>query len=106
MLLNANEVLKSSIQTLRETKINYSKKIDDLAAQTGLDMEQLKKDRIDPQLNALVSRDISEGTAIGVRGTPTIFINGRLLPERSMAGFSRLIEDELRQVTPPQADPQ
>jgi protein-disulfide isomerase len=82
------------------------KKIDDLAAQTGLDMEQLKKDRIDPQLNALVSRDISEGTAIGVRGTPTIFINGRLLPERSMAGFSRLIEDELRQVTPPQTDPQ
>ena len=82
------------------------KKIDDLATQTGLDMEQLKKDRADPQLNALITRDINEGTAIGVRGTPTIFINGRLLQERSMAGFSRLIEEELRQVAPPQASPQ
>jgi protein-disulfide isomerase len=82
------------------------KKIDDLAAQTGLDMEQLKKDRIDPGLDALITRDINEGTAIGVHGTPTIFINGRLLQERSLAGFSRLIEDELRQVPPSQAAPQ
>lgn len=82
------------------------KKIDDLAAQTGLDMEQLKKDRADPRLNALITGDINEGTAIGVRGTPTVFINGRLLQERSMAGFSRLIEEELRQAAPPQANPQ
>ncbi len=82
------------------------KKIDDLAAQTGLDMEQLKQDRSDPQLNALITRDINEGTEIGVRGTPTIFINGRLLQERSMAGFSRMIEEELRQLPPQQAAPQ
>ena len=82
------------------------KKIDDLAAQTGLDIEQLKKDRVNPQLSASIDRDISEGTEIGVRGTPTIFINGRLLPERSMAGFSRLIEEELRQTAAPQAAPQ
>lgn len=82
------------------------KKIDDLAAQTGLDMERLKKDRVDPQLNALVTSDINEGTAIGVRGTPTVFINGRLLQERSLAGLSRLIDEELRQVAPSQANPQ
>jgi protein-disulfide isomerase len=82
------------------------KKIDDLAAQTGLDMEQLKKDRADPQLNALITGDINEGSAIGVRGTPTVFINGRLLQERSMAGFSRLIEEELRQISAPQTNPQ
>ncbi len=82
------------------------KKIDDLAAQTGLDMEQLKKDRVDPRLSALITGDIKEGTAIGVRGTPTVFINGRLLQERSMAGFTRLIEEELRQAAPPQAEPQ
>lgn len=81
-------------------------KIDALAAQTGLDMEQLKKDRDAPQITALLARDISEGTEIGVRGTPTIFINGRLLQDRSMDGFSRLIEEELRRVEPPQANPQ
>lgn len=82
------------------------KKIADLAALTGLDMAQLQKDLADPQLNALLNRDVSEGTAIGVRGTPTIYINGRLLPERSMAGFSRLIEEELLRVAPAQANPQ
>ncbi len=82
------------------------KKIDDLAAQAGLDLEQLKKDRTDPQLNALINRDINEGTAIGVRGTPTIFVNGRLLQERSAAGFSRLIEDELSRLEKPEINPQ
>lgn len=81
------------------------KKIDALAAQTGVDMEQLQKDRADPQLSALIDRDVSEGTTIGVRGTPSIYINGRVLPERSMAGFDRLIVEELQRVTP-QADPQ
>lgn len=71
------------------------KKIDDLAAQIGLDMEQLKKDRSDPKLTAMINRDINEGNSIGVRGTPTIYIDGRLLPERSLASFSRLIDEEL-----------
>jgi protein-disulfide isomerase len=31
-----------------------------------------------------------------VRGTPTIFINGRLLRDRSMAGFQELIEKALK----------
>lgn len=82
------------------------KRIDELAAQTGLDLEQLKVDRADPQLNALITRDIDEGTAIGVRGTPTIFINGRLLQERSMAGFSRLIDEELSRLERAKINPQ
>ncbi len=81
------------------------KKIDALATQAGLDLEQLKQDRVDPQLNALINRDINEGTAIGVRGTPTIFVNGRLLQERSLAGFSRLVEDELARLEQ-KAEPQ
>ncbi len=78
---------------------NYNRlnpqKIDELAAQTGVDMEQLKKDRQDPQLTAQLERDIREGTAIGVRGTPTIYVNGRQLQDRSPAGFGRMIEEEL-----------
>ncbi|WP_020678179.1 DsbA family protein [Geopsychrobacter electrodiphilus] len=77
-------------------------KIDELAAQTGLDMEQLKKDRLDPRLNAQIESDIAEGTRIGVRGTPTVFVNGRLLQERSMAGFSQLIDEELNRLSSPQ----
>lgn len=82
------------------------KKIDELAAQVGLDMELLNKDRVDPQLSNLLTRDINEGTSIGVRGTPTIYINGRLLQERSLDGFSRMIEDELSQIDRTQVTPQ
>jgi protein-disulfide isomerase len=89
---------------------NYNRlnpqKIDELAAQVGLDLEQLKKDRLDPQLNAQISRDTAEGTSIGVRGTPTIFVNGRLLPERSLAGFSQLIDDELSRLARAQGSAQ
>lgn len=78
---------------------NYNKlnpqKIDELAAEAGLELEQLKKDRKDPQLSARIKQDMDEGTAAGVRGTPTIFVNGRLLPERSLNGFRQLIDDEL-----------
>lgn len=74
------------------------KRIDELAAQAGVNMDQLKKDRDDPQLKAFIERDINEGKSIGVRGTPTIFINGRLLQDRSLNGFSRLIEEELARV--------
>jgi protein-disulfide isomerase len=78
---------------------NYNKlnpqKIDELAAEAGLDLDQLKKDRKDPQLSARIKQDIDEGTAAGVRGTPTVFVNGRLLPERSLNGFRQLIDDEL-----------
>lgn len=78
---------------------NYNKlnaqKIDELAVEAGLDLDKLKKDRKNPQLSARIKQDMEEGTAAGVRGTPTIFINGRLLPERSLNGFRQLIDDEL-----------
>jgi protein-disulfide isomerase len=33
----------------------------------------------------------------GVTGTPTIFINGRKLTERTLQGFQKLIDEELAQ---------
>ena len=70
-------------------------KIDELAQQAGVNMEQLKKDRQDPALAKLIERDVREGTDIGVRGTPSIYVNGRQLEDRSIGAFSQLIEEEL-----------
>ena len=78
---------------------NYNKlseeKINEIAKSVGLDMEQFKKDREDPVLAALVQRDLKEGVEDGVRGTPTIFINGRMLQQRSLPGFKQMIDEEL-----------
>ena len=71
-------------------------KVKEIAQQLNLDMEKFEKDRKDPQIKALINRDLAEGNRAGVRGTPTIFINGRLLRNRSPVGFQELIEKALK----------
>jgi protein-disulfide isomerase len=78
---------------------NYSQlsdaKFDEIARLIGLNMEQFKKDMQKPSLSAKVERDLQDGVAAGVRGTPSIFINGRMLQQRSLEGFKQLIDEEL-----------
>jgi protein-disulfide isomerase len=78
---------------------NYNRlsdqKIREIAQQVGLDMEKFDKDMKDPELKALVERDFQEGARVGVRGIPTIFVNGRQLKNRSFEGFQAAIEKEL-----------
>jgi len=78
---------------------NYNRlneeKIRDIAQQVGLDTAKLDQDMKDPELGTLVSSDLMEGANAGVRGIPTIFINGRLLRDRSFEGFQAAIEKEL-----------
>jgi protein-disulfide isomerase len=78
---------------------NYNRlsdqKIREIAQQVGLDMERFDKDIKDPKLQALVERDFQEGAEAGVRGIPTIFVNGRQLKNRSFQGFQAAIEKEL-----------
>lgn len=78
---------------------NYNKlneeKLDEIAQSLELDMDQFNKDRGNPALQAMVERDLKDGVEAGVRGTPTIFINGRLLQQRSFPGFKQIIDEEL-----------
>ena len=78
---------------------NYNKlnpnKINQLAEQAGLDMARFESDRKDPRLQQQLSADQREGQRVGVRGTPTIFVNGRRLPQRSRAVFDQVIKAEL-----------
>lgn len=79
---------------------NYNKltqdKFSDFAQQLGLNMEQFNKDLANPKAEALIREDLKNGVEVGVRGTPTLFVNGRLLKNRSLPGFQQAIEAELR----------
>jgi protein-disulfide isomerase len=79
---------------------NYNRlneqKVKEIAQQLKLNMEKFEKDRKDPRIRAMINRDLAEGNRAGVRGTPTVFINGRLLRNRSMDGFRELIEKALK----------
>ncbi len=70
--------------------------IRNIARGLGLDMKKLDIDMKDRRIQSMITRDIEEGRRIGVRGTPTIFVNGKLLQQRSLAGFSSMIDSELK----------
>ena len=78
---------------------NYNKldeeKLVEFAKQLELDMEQFEKDRGSPSTAAQVNGDFNEGLSIDVRGTPTLFINGRIPNTRSIRGLSAVIDEEL-----------
>ncbi len=77
-------------KTLNDTKI------EEIAQKTGLDMDRFNKDRKDPALEGLVIRDVQDGHRAGVRGTPTFFVNGRLLKNQSIKGLEEMIKAELK----------
>ena len=79
---------------------NYRKvndvKIQDIAKELGLDLERFKKDMKDPAIHKLIIRDVKNGREAGVRSIPTVFINGKRLKNRSLQGFQRMIDAELK----------
>ncbi|HKP95714.1 MAG TPA: thioredoxin domain-containing protein [Fibrobacteria bacterium] len=64
-----------------------------LAKELGLDLEQFKHDMaLTPEVERLLEEDVNLGRKIGVEGTPTIFVNGRLAQDRSFEYFERMIK--------------
>lgn len=84
---------------------NYRKLSDDLlisiARDIGLEMEQFEKDRRSVEISNLIKRDIREGTRIGVRGTPTLFVNGLKQVQRSPEALYTAVENELANTPKP-----
>jgi protein-disulfide isomerase len=78
-----------------QTALNDAR-IDAVAREVGLNMERYTTDLNDPESWALIVRDMNDGRQAEVRGSPTIFINGKLLSQRSLAGFEEAIEAELQ----------
>ena len=72
-----------------------TQKLDEIAESVGLDMIQFKQDLLSQEVLSLIVRDVREGQKIGVAGTPTIFINGKHVKDRSFQNLSKLIEQEL-----------
>lgn len=78
---------------------NYSSlneaKFTELAQQAGLDPARFAADRARPELAARVDRDLREGARVGVRGTPSLYLNGRQLRLSNLAGLQAEIDAEL-----------
>jgi len=67
------------------------------AKQLGLDAAKFEADMTAPDVKALIQEDMQLSQKVGVRGTPTIFVNGKIVQNRSLEGFKQLIEPLLKQ---------
>lgn len=70
-------------------------KFKEIAGKLELNQPEFENAMKDPEILARVRRDSMDGKNAGVRGTPTIFINGRQLKNRTLQGFQALIDKEL-----------
>lgn len=61
----------------------------------GLDPQQLNAAAGKIEYQQKAERDLNDGRALGVRGTPTFFVNGRKLARLSMQDLRAMINEEL-----------
>ncbi len=71
-------------------------KIQQIVGLLGLNETEFKEQQQNPAITAHIRRDYEDGIQLGVRGTPTVFINGKKLRDRSMSGMETVIEKELQ----------
>lgn len=76
-------------------RLNESK-IQEIALEVGLDMNRFEESMKDPQIRGFIAGELNEGASLQVRGTPTIFVNGKVLQNRSLTGFQEMIDAELK----------
>ncbi len=70
-------------------------KYTELAKKLGLDLEKFSKDSKTLASQQALERDMADAQLAGVRGTPTIFVNGRRLKERNIKDLQQMISQEL-----------
>jgi len=75
-----------------------AEKILSIARELGLDMARYAGDSKSPASRAFILEDISDARRVGVRGTPSVFINGKVVKNRSLGALLKLIAAELEKV--------
>ena len=79
---------------------NYNRlndqKIQEIVRQLNLDEAKFTEEKKNPVISARIRQDYEEGIRLGIRGTPTVFINGKKLRDRSLKSMEKAIEKELK----------
>jgi len=78
---------------------NYNRlndqKIQAISKELGLDQTKFNEDQKSPVEAARIRQDYEEGIQLGIRGIPTVFINGKKIRDRSMKNLEAEIDKEL-----------
>ena len=72
--------------------------IGQIASALNLDLVEFEKSMRDPAIEEKIRQDVYDGRQAGVNSTPSVFINGRRLRNRSLEGFQEAIDKELQRL--------
>lgn len=67
-----------------------------IAVKIGLDMKKFEADRQSTEVKKQIDAELALGQKVDVRGTPSIFVNGKVLQNRSVEGMKAQIDEELK----------
>jgi protein-disulfide isomerase len=71
-------------------------KVQEMAQGMNLDMERFNADMKSPAIRSLIQRDLKNGYDIEIQGTPSIFVNGKLVRRPDYQGILEMVESELK----------
>jgi protein-disulfide isomerase len=71
-------------------------KLKEYAAKVGLDVGRWEKDVAAAEIQQQIDREMAEGRSADVQGTPTFFVEGKRLQNRSLEGFKEMIDAALK----------
>ena len=84
-----HDLLFENIDTLSDQKFRQ------IARELGLDLERFEKDINDLKIVARINQDIRLGAHMGVRGTPTVFMNGRVSRASTLEALEAAVKSAL-----------
>lgn len=65
------------------------------AKEIGLNMTEFDKASQSGRYEPVIQKDMADGASAKVLGTPTVFVNGKRIHDRSFEGFKKAIQEEL-----------
>lgn len=66
-----------------------------IRSEFGFDTPEFEKLMNSSKVQEMIRRDIAQGKSIGVKGTPTVFINGKRVKNKSFEGLKQAIDQAL-----------
>ena len=67
----------------------------ELIKETGIDVERARRDANLPAIGAILNQDMADVIAVGIRGTPTFFVNGKQLKDFGAQQLHDLVKSEV-----------
>jgi thiol-disulfide isomerase/thioredoxin len=87
--LELSREMYKNYRSLNETTLQeHAKKV-------GLDLEKFEQDRKNKAFKQQLQRDRQLARKVGVRGVPSLYINGQAVKKRSLQGMSAMVDQEL-----------